>query len=178
MATEHLLALGRTRIGHIAGPTSWREARDRTHGWRTALADAGIEPGPIATGDWSSASGEAAARELLGRTVDLDAVFVANDQMALGLLHVAHERRIAIPEQIAIVGFDGLDEGAQFTPSLTTIGQPLLELGRLAVRELLSTIEMEPGQAEVRNLTLATELIVRDSAPMADPQYAERVSTG
>jgi DNA-binding LacI/PurR family transcriptional regulator len=178
MATEHLLALGRTRIGHIAGPASWREARDRTHGWRTALADAGIEPGPVVTGDWSSASGETAARELLGRTLDLDAVFVANDQMALGLLHVAHERRIAIPDQIAVVGFDGVEEGAQFTPSLTTIGQPLRDLGRLAVRELLSTIEMEPGQAEVRNLTLATELIVRESAPMADPEYAERVSTG
>jgi LacI family transcriptional regulator len=178
MATEHLLALGRTRIGHIAGPDSWREARDRTHGWRTALADAGIEPGPIASGDWSSASGEAAARELLDRAPDLDGVFVANDQMALGLFHAAHERRISIPERIAVVGFDGLAEGAQFTPSLTTISQPLRELGRLAVRELLSTIDLEPAQTEIRNLTLATELLVRDSAPMADPEYAERVSTG
>jgi LacI family transcriptional regulator len=178
MATEHLLALGRSRIGHIAGPPAWREAEDRTHGWRTALADAGIEPGPIASGNWSSASGESAFRELLARAPDLDAVFVANDQMALGLLHVAHERGIAIPEQVAVVGFDGIDEGPQFTPSLSTIGQPLRELGRLAVRELLATIDAEPGQAEVHNLTLATELIVRDSAPMADPEYAERVATG
>ena len=178
MATEHLLALGRTRIGHIAGPASWREARDRTHGWRTALADAGIEPGPIASGDWSSASGESAARDLLTRAPDVDAVFVANDQMAFGLFHAANQRGVAIPEQIAVVGFDGLDEGAQFSPSLTTIGQPLRELGKLAVRELLSTIEMEPGQIEVRNVTLATELIVRDSAPLADTEYAERVSTG
>ncbi|MEX1170045.1 MAG: LacI family DNA-binding transcriptional regulator [Chloroflexota bacterium] len=178
MATEHLLALGCSRIGHIAGPPSWREARDRTDGWRTALADAGIEPGPIASGNWSSASGETAARELLARAPDLDGIFVANDQMALGLFHVAHERGIAIPEQIAVVGFDGLDEGAQFTPSLTTIGQPLRELGKLAVRELLSTIDAEPGHSEVHDLTLATELIVRDSAPMADPEYAERVSTG
>jgi LacI family transcriptional regulator len=178
MATEHLLALGRSRIGHIAGPATWREARDRTDGWRTALADAGIEPGPTVTGDWSSASGESAARELLARAPDLDGIFVANDQMALGLFHVAHERRITIPDQLAVVGFDGLDEGAQFTPSLTTIGQPLRELGKLAVRELLATIEVEPAQAEVHNLTLATELIVRDSAPMADPDYAERVSTG
>jgi LacI family transcriptional regulator len=178
MATEHLLALGRSRIGHIAGPPSWREARDRTDGWRTALADAGIEPGPIVSGTWSSASGETAARELLARAPDLDGIFVANDQMALGLFHVAHEREVAIPEQIAVVGFDGFDEGAQFTPSLTTIGQPLRELGRLAVRELLTTIDTEPGQTEVHDLTLATELIVRDSAPMADPVYAERVSTG
>jgi LacI family transcriptional regulator len=178
MATEHLLALGRTRIGHIAGPSSWREARDRTHGWRTALAEAGIEPGPIASGDWSSASGETAARELLTLVPDLDAVFAANDQMALGLFHAANERGIAIPDQIAVVGFDGVDEGAQFTPSLTTIVQPLRELGRLAVRELLTTIETEPGQSQVRNVTLATELVVRDSAPLADTEYAERVSTG
>lgn len=178
MATEHLLALGRTRIGHIAGPASWREARDRTHGWRTALADAGIEPGPIAAGDWSSASGELAAWELLRQAPDLDAVFVANDQMALGLFHVANDRGIGIPEQLAVVGFDGIDEAAQFTPSLTTISQPLRELGRLAVRELLTTIDVEPGLAPVRNLTLATELIVRDSAPLAAPEYAERVSTG
>jgi LacI family transcriptional regulator len=132
MATEHLLALGRTRIGHIAGPASWREARDRLHGWRTALAAAGIEPGPIASGDWSSASGEAAARELLAMAPDLDGVFVANDQMALGLLHVSNERGIVVPEQIAVVGFDGLAEGAQFTPSLTTIVQPLRDLGTCA----------------------------------------------
>lgn len=178
MATEHLLALGRRRIGHISGPPTWREVQDRVGGWRAALADAGIAPGPMAAGNWSSASGEAAFIELLAQAPDLDAVFAANDQMALGLLHVAHERGIAIPEQIAVVGFDGLVEGAQFSPSLTTIGQPLRELGKLAVRELLSTIDDEPGNAGVRNLTLATELIVRDSAPAADRGFAERVATG
>lgn len=177
-ATEHLLALGRTRIGHIGGPPAWREARDRADGWRAALADAGIEPGPMVSGNWSSASGEAAFLELLAQGPDLDAVFAANDQMALGLFHAAYERGISIPQEIAVVGFDGLVEGAQFSPSLTTIGQPLRELGKLAVRELLSTIDDEHGLAEVRNLTLATELIVRDSAPAADPGYAERVATG
>lgn len=178
MATEHLLALGRTRIGHIGGPPTWRETRDRADGWRAALAEAGTEPGPMVSGNWSSASGEAAFLELLSQAPDLDAVFAANDQMALGLLHAAHERGIAIPQDIAVVGFDGLAEGAQFTPSLTTILQPLRELGKLAVRELLSTIDAEHGSAEVRNLTLATELIVRDSAPAADPGYAERVAAG
>lgn len=167
-ATEHLLVLGRTRIGHIGGPASWREAQERAQGWRAALADAGIEPGPMVSGTWSAASGEAAFLDLLAQAPDLDAVFVANDQMALGLLHAANERGIAVPDQIAVVGFDGLIEGAQFTPSLTTIGQPLRELGKLAVRELLSTIDAEPGQSGVRNLTLPTELILRDSAPRAD----------
>jgi LacI family transcriptional regulator len=177
-ATEHLLALGRTRIGHIGGPPTWREARDRANGWRAALADAGIEPGPAAPGNWSSSSGEAAFLELLVQAPDLDAVFAANDQMALGLLHAAHERAILIPEQIAVVGFDGLVEGAHFSPSLTTIEQPLRELGKLAVRELLSTIDDEQGPAEVRSLTLATTLIVRDSAPAADREYAAPAATG
>jgi LacI family transcriptional regulator len=178
MATRHLLALGRTRIGHIGGPPTWREARDRTDGWRAALAEAGVEPGPMMSGNWSSASGEVAFRELLATAPDLDAVFVANDQMALGLLHVAHERGIDVPGAIAVVGFDGLSEGAQFSPSLTTISQPLRELGRLAVKELLSTINEEHEGADVRNLTLATELIVRDSAPAADTDYEELVAAG
>lgn len=177
MATRHLLRLGRTRIGHVSGPPTWREARDRTEGWRAALAEAGVEPGPIATGNWSSDSGARAFGELLARAPDLDAVFVANDQMALGVLHVAHERGIAIPDAIAVVGFDGLVEGAEFTPSLTTIGQPLRELGRLAVRELLSNITDEPPPSGVRNVTLATELIVRDSAPAVAAGHAERVAT-
>lgn len=167
MATEHLLALGRTRIGHIGGPPSWRESRDRADGWRVALAEAGVEPGPMACGTWSSASGEAAFLELLAQAADLDAVFAANDQMALGLLHAAHARGIAIPDDIAVVGFDGLLEGAQFTPSLTTIVQPLHELGKLAVRELLSTIDDEQGHPDVHNLMLPMDLLVRDSAPAA-----------
>jgi LacI family transcriptional regulator len=176
-ATRHLLALGRRRIGHIAGPPSWREARDRTDGWRAALEEAGVEDGPLVSGNWSSASGESAFRELLARAPDLDAVFVANDQMALGLLHVAHERGIPVPDAIAVVGFDGLIEGAQFSPSLTTIGQPLRELGRLAVEELRSTIVDDQGPAAVRHVTMGTELIVRDSAPAVGTGYGERVAS-
>jgi LacI family transcriptional regulator len=167
MATRHLVALGRRRIGHISGPPIWREARDREGGWREALADARLEPGPIVAGDWSSAGGEAAAVELLARAPDLDAVFAANDQMALGLLHVANARGIAVPDRLAVVGFDGLPEGAQFTPSLTTVIQPLREVGRTAVRELLASVDAEPAPGPVRTLTLATELVVRDSAPAA-----------
>jgi LacI family transcriptional regulator len=178
MATRHLLALGRRQIGHIGGPPSWRESRDRTEGWRAALAEAGIQPGPMVSGNWSSASGEAAFRELVARAPDLDAVFVANDQMALGLLHVAHQRGIAVPDTIAVVGFDGLIEGAQFSPSLTTIGQPLRELGRLAVEELRSSIDDDQGYAAVRHVTLATELVVRDSAPLPDSGYTEQAAAG
>jgi DNA-binding LacI/PurR family transcriptional regulator len=165
LATEHLIALGRRRIGHIGGPQTWHDARERTDGWRSALADAGIDPGPVAYGDWSSASGEAAGLELLATGQELDAVFVANDQMALGLLHVANAHGIAVPDALAVVGFDGLLEGAQFTPSLTTIVQPLRELGRMAVMEVVARIDAEVDAGGVRNVTLATELLIRDSAP-------------
>jgi LacI family transcriptional regulator len=177
LATRHLIALGRTRIGHIAGPSTWHEARERTDGWRSALMDAGLDVGPVTSGNWSSASGEVAFEELLAKAPDLDAVFVANDQMALGLIHVAHGRGIAIPDDLAVVGFDGLPEGAQFSPSLTTVIQPLRELGRLAVETVIAQIEAEPGSIEVRNLTLATQLVVRDSAPAPDAATGRQVAT-
>lgn len=179
LATEHLLALGRRRIAHVSGPVGWREARARQEGWQAALRDAGVEPGPLVAGNWSSASGEAAFDELLELAPDLDAIFSGNDQMALGILHAAHHRGIAVPDQVAVVGFDGLAEAAQFTPSLTTVSQPLGELGQMAVRELLHLLEDQRGHDVVRGLTLATELIVRESAPApAGPGSARRSSVG
>jgi len=175
-ATAHLLTSGRRRIGHLAGPPRWKEADDRQDGWRAALDDAGVEPGPVAQGNWSSASGSAALDRLLELDPELDGLFVANDQMALGLLHAAHERGIGIPSDIAIVGFDGLDEGAHFTPSLTTVVQPLRELGELGVREVIARASEEQGKAMVRSLTLATELVVRESAPQ--PAVTEPAVTG
>lgn len=165
MATEHLLSLGRRRIAHLAGPLNWRESRDRQDGWRDALRDAGVEPGPLVPGDWTSASGEAAFEEILSIAPDLDGVFAANDQMALGILHVAYVRGIAIPEQLAVVGFDGMEETAQFAPSLTTVVQPLRELGREAVQQLLAAIDEEPRLGPAPRRTLPTQLIIRDSAP-------------
>jgi LacI family transcriptional regulator len=165
VATLHLLALGRTRIAHLAGPLEWREARDRRDGWLEALAEAGIEPGPMAVGDWTSASGATAFAQILEADPAVDALFAASDQMALGAMHVANERGIRIPEQLAVVGFDGIPEAAEFTPSLTTIRQPLQEIGRLAVEELVASFGTEAGP-EARTITLPTELVLGDSAPM------------
>ena len=164
-ATEHLLALGRRRIGHLAGPLEWHEARDRQQGWLDALRDAGLEPGPVVQGDWSSAAGAEAFTRLHALAPDLDGLFAGNDQMALGALSVANRLGIAVPGDLAVVGFDGLEEGAEFTPSLTTVRQPLRELGNLAVTELLATIGGDPGRAAAHGLTLATELVIRESAP-------------
>jgi LacI family transcriptional regulator len=177
-ATAHLLALGRRRIGHLAGPLPWREAQDRHDGWRDAVRDAGLEPGPVVLGTWTPASGESGFEQLLALDPDLDGLFVANDQMALGVLHVAHRRGIAVPDDIAVVGFDGLDEAAHFTPTLTTVVQPLRELGELAVREVLGIASEKRGQETVRSLTLATQLIVRESAPAASRAATAPASPG
>lgn len=167
-ATGHLLALGRRRIAHLAGPQDWHEARDRRQGWRDTLKEAGQAPGPITSGNWSAESGATGMAELLASDPELDAVFVANDQMALGAMSELHARGIAIPGQVAVVGFDGLEEADFFTPSLTTVRQPLRELGKLAVRELLATVRGETPARSVHALTLATELVVRASAPRPD----------
>jgi LacI family transcriptional regulator len=166
MATRHLASLGRRRIAHLAGPLAWREARDRRDGWLQALAEAGLEPGPMAAGDWSSASGAAAFEQILAEDPAIDAVFAGSDQMALGLLHVANERGIRVPEQVAVVGFDGLPEAAEFTPSLATVLQPLQEMGRRSVAELVAALRSD-GPAEGRAITLPTSLVPGDSAPVA-----------
>ena len=178
LATRHLLALGRRRIGHVSGPLEWREARDRRAGWLDALREAGTAAGPRFEGNWSSASGRFAFEQMLAVQPDLDAIFVANDQMALGVLHVAHARGIRVPDDLAIVGFDGMDEAADFTPSLTTVNQPLQALGSMAVDELLAYLD-DPDPGTPRTITLETELIVRDSAPAvaAPPTRTRRAST-
>jgi DNA-binding LacI/PurR family transcriptional regulator len=178
LATGHLLALGRTRVAHIAGPLEWREARDRRAGWQGALQGAGIEPGPMAISPWSSEGGADALARLLDDDPTIDALFCASDQIALGALHVANARGIRIPEQLAVVGFDGLPEARQFTPSLTTVRQPLAELGKLAVHELVAAVDAgvvpEADAYTPRAIQLPVELIVGDSAPLAPSTVAER----
>lgn len=166
-ATEHLIALGRRRIAHLAGPLAWREARDRRDGWRDALEAAGLEPGPLVPGDWLAASGAAAFERILAADPSIDGLFAGSDLMALGALHVANARGIRIPERLAVVGFDGLPAAAQFTPSLTTIRQPLREIGMLAVDELLAHLGEDVAHARAREIRLETELIVGESAPVA-----------
>lgn len=172
--TEHLIASGRRRIGYISGPLDRLEARQRREAWLDTMRTAGLEPGPLAEGNWSSASGEAACVELLAASPALDAIVAANDQMALGVLHATNGQGIRVPDDIAVVGFDGLPESAQFVPALTTVSQPLRELGITAVREILAQIEGEPG-SRGRFITLDTTLIVRASAPTVAAAVASAI---
>ena len=166
-AVEHLLSIGRRHIGMIAGPVEWLESRQRAQGWEDALKNFGIEVSPQkwTQGNWSSASGEAAFAELLQKYPTMNAVFVGNDQMALGALHYANQQGIRVPQDIAMIGFDDLAESAQFTPSLSTVTHPLRDLGVLAVKTLLSQID-SAAPADPREITLYTELIIRDSTRM------------
>jgi DNA-binding LacI/PurR family transcriptional regulator len=166
-AVEYLLSLGRRKIGLISGPMEWLEARLRKQGWEEALKNAGIKvcDEHWTQGNWSSSSGETAFVELLEKYPDMDAVFCSNDQMSLGLFHHAYALGMRIPKDLAVIGFDDLAESPYFTPALTTIRQPLRELGILAVKTLLAQIEGADTKRVDNTLTLQTELIVRDSTP-------------
>lgn len=167
LATQHLVEQGRRRIGCITGPLDWWEARQRRAGWADALARAGlpVDPALVVEGDWTAPSGESAMRRLWEQAPDLDAVFAGNDQMALGVLRAAHLAGRAIPQELAVVGFDNMPESAYFWPPLSTIRQHLLDLGRLAVDKLHVCIEPDRGSAPVAARTLIMpELIVRQSS--------------
>jgi LacI family transcriptional regulator len=166
---EYLLSLGRRHVGLIAGPLEWLEARQRKQGWEDALKNAGIvvSPEKWSQGNWSSASGEAAFAELAQKYPTMNAVFVSNDQMALGVLHYAHARGLHVPDDLAVIGFDNLTESAYFTPGLTTINQPLRELGSLAVKSLLAQIEGSGVGLIAQAMTLNTDLVIRESTPSA-----------
>jgi DNA-binding LacI/PurR family transcriptional regulator len=165
-AVEYLLSAGRRHVGLITGPLEWLEARQRKQGWEDALKNAGIAVSAAkwAQGNWSSASGEAAFAELLIKYPTMNAVFASNDQMALGILHYAHAKGLRVPEDLAVIGFDNLTEAAYFSPALTTVEQPLRELGSLAVQTLLAQINGTAGLAHPV-LILEANLVFRDSTP-------------
>ena len=169
MATAHLLEEGHRHIAHITGPLDWWEARQRKLGWRDALlAASGAPAEPIfEEGNWSAASGEQAINRLLACYPEMDAVFVANDQMALGVLQLACRRDIRVPQDLAVVGFDGLPETAHYWPPLTTVSQDQQQLGRVVVEELVRMVESGRNReawAETDAIWLQPELIVRASS--------------
>ena len=167
-AVAHLLSLGHRRIGAITGPAQWMASTERLNGMRGALAAAGVLPDPalVVESNFSIEDGERAARVLLDRTDRPTAVFAFNDNTAIGALRIARELGLRVPEDLSVVGFDDSEQAAIVTPALTTVRQPLAEMGRMAVSLLLRLIEHQ--RVEALNVELATRLIVREStAPPA-----------
>jgi LacI family transcriptional regulator len=163
VATEHLLELGHRRIGAIGGAPGWYANEERMIGFRAALASARLLPDPdmILYSDWSIRTGEIAADELLSRPEPPTAIFAFNDNAAIGTLNVARRRGLRVPEDLSVVGFDDTFQATIVTPQLTTVRQPLAELGRLGVSLLMRLIEGQ--RLDALRIELATTLVVRDS---------------
>lgn len=169
LAMSHLIEQGYRHIGHIAGPLDWWEARQRMAAWKDALHEAGLQACDRcwAEGNWSSASGAEAAEKLLHQFPEMDAIFAANDQMALSVLHTAPHQGRKIPGDLGVVGFDNLPESAYFRPALTTVQQDQYNVGKVAVEEITRIIEsgwqgLEP--IEPKSIMLSPTLVVRQSS--------------
>ena len=143
LAMAHLFEQGYQQTGHIAGPLEWWESRQRMKAWQDAMSEAGIEVQDRhwVMGNWSSASGAAAMEKLLEQFPEMDSMFVANDQMALGALQVIHQKGLKVPEDFGIVGFDNIPESAYFWPSLTSVQQDQYRVAKVAVEEIIKIIE-------------------------------------
>jgi DNA-binding LacI/PurR family transcriptional regulator len=157
-AVRHLVDLGHTEVAHLAGPQDWIDARERCRGWHDELTDSGLTPtGPI-DGDWSAERGYRVGLELATSGLPT-AVFAANDQLALGLLHAFAERGVLVPDEVSVVGFDDVDGAAHFVPPLTTVRQDFAALGRRCLGVLQAALADQELGAEL----IAPQLVVRSS---------------
>ncbi|MCC9306513.1 LacI family transcriptional regulator [Kitasatospora sp. RB6PN24] len=156
-AVRRLCASGRRSVATIAGPPDTAAGADRLAGYRQAVAAVAAVRPAVAYGDFSSASGEHAMERLLDRRPDVDAVFAASDQMAAGALRALRRRGLRVPEDVALIGFDDAPVAARSRPGLTTVRQPVEELGSRAMELLLRN----PARGE--SLVLPTRLVVRVS---------------
>jgi len=162
-ATQHLLSLGHRRIGFITGQMEMGCARDRLAGYRAALLAAGIPPDPqwVREGDFFQPDGFAGAQALLALPQPPSAIFASNDVSAFGVMEAVRDAGKRLPDDMSIVGFDDIPQAAQVNPTLTTVRQPLEQMGRTAARMLLEIIGNETRPAA--RVDLHTELIVRAS---------------
>jgi DNA-binding LacI/PurR family transcriptional regulator len=159
-AVRHLLDAGRSRIATIAGPQDMIGGIDRLAGYRQALRGS-KRRSIVAVGDFTQDSGESAMRQLLDDDPKLDAVFAASDLMAAGALKALRDRGRRVPDDVAVVGFDDIALARYTDPPLTTVRQPIMDIGRHMARQLLRLVggeDIEP------TMTLPTELITRQSA--------------
>jgi DNA-binding LacI/PurR family transcriptional regulator len=177
MAAELMLKHGRKRFGFINGPEQSPAARMRREAWTCAIEAAGAVVVAEEPGDWSALSGYTAGSALFARGQAIDALMVANDQMAIGALRACREHRIDVPRQMAVIGFDDTANSEFFCPPLTTIRQNFLEIGHQAVSEILSCLDT-PAHCAIK-VEVPVELVERQStAPAERPaEKADRLES-
>jgi DNA-binding LacI/PurR family transcriptional regulator len=167
LATEHLIQLGHRRIAYVTAPADHSSDLDRMAGYRQALLEAGIEldPALIAPGNGRTDGGERALGALGALEAPPTAVFCYNDMTAIGLLLAARREGLAVPGDLAVVGFDDIPFATYCYPPLTTIAQPKVEMGQLAMKMALSlmTVGEEESQEELSNVVVRGKLVVRAS---------------
>jgi LacI family transcriptional regulator len=169
--TRHLVDLGHRRVGVIAGPHNWLASDARLAGHASVLANVGVLPDPelVRSGEPTAQFGYHAAGELLDLPQPPTALIGFNDKVAVGALAAAAQRGLRVPEELSVVGFDDIDLAQATRPLLTTVRQPLQEMGRLAVSLLIRLMERQ--RLDALHVELATELVIRDStgpAPAAN----------
>jgi LacI family transcriptional regulator len=162
-ATSHLLSLGHRRIAAITGPRGVMATEERLRGYRAALAAGGVVPEPnlVIESNFEVEGGRSAGTELLSRAERPSAIFAFNDQLAVGALQAALELGLRVPGDVSVVGFDDTAEAQIVTPRLTTVHQPLAEIGRMGVS--LLTRLLEGKRVEALHVELETTLVVRGS---------------
>ena len=162
-ATEHLTGLGHRRIAFVGGRPGLWCSRARLDGYRAGLEVVGldVDPALVVDGDFDHESGFRAAQRVLALPDPPTAVFAASDQMALGVYEAARQHGLRVPEDLSVVGFDDLPVSRWSSPPLTTVRQPLAEMGMVAARAVLRLVAGEP--VETPRVELATTLVVRDS---------------
>lgn len=161
LAVRHLLELGHETVHHLSGPPGWLGSEARIEGWRQELTAAKRVAPNIYRGDWSSESGYRVGMEMLADG-DVTAVFVANDQMSLGLLKAADELGLKVPQHLSIAGFDDIPESRFYKPALTTVRLDFFDLGRQSVGRLLHFIA--EGETVKGPLIEPPVLVPRDSS--------------
>ena len=163
-ATQHLISLGHAQIAMITGPSNLNSVINRSEGYLQALQAAGIASNPnliVQTQNWWHRSGYEAMKELLGRKLPFTAVFAHNDRLAKGAISALNEAGLKVPQDVSIIGYDDIPEAEFDDPPLTTIRQPMQEVGKAAASLLINLIE-DPN-ASPRQILFNTELIVRAS---------------
>ncbi len=163
LAAEHLVERGCRRIGTIAGPVDMAAGIDRLDGWRSAVLDAGLRDDVVEHGDFTEAGGARATRALLDAHPDVDGLFVASDLMAAGALEALAAAGRAVPDDVAVIGYDDLGVAERVTPALTTVRQPLNEMAEQATRLVLDQLDRTRPTQPVR-VIFPPSLVVRQSA--------------